>query len=97
MGNWKFGHGDDPSASQDEEAEHDFEVIDAGDFFWFREDNSDPYGMTRDVTYDRIREEVSIRCGGNDRAPHFVAVASAPVTVLIDLLRKAGYEVTKKQ
>lgn len=89
---WKFGEGDDPS---EDNAEHDFENVGVGDFFWFRENNSDPYGFTRDITCDRIRQEVTVRISGNQRVPPFTAVTTAPIAVLADVLRKAGYKVTK--
>ncbi len=61
---------------------------------WARCEDEDPYGRVHEVQLNRDHNEVSIRAGSNDRGLHFVATATAPVEVVAEVLRRAGYTVT---
>jgi hypothetical protein len=64
---------------------------------WARSADTDPYGWTREVLVEkesRHADELQIRMTSNDRAVPLVALVSAPLEVIAEVLRRLGWKVT---
>lgn len=72
------------------EGHEDAEVL-----VWARADTSDPYGYSCEVLLFPTSDDLGIRVGANDCAPHQVsAFVAAPIRVIAEVLRRAGWTVT---
>lgn len=72
----------------------DWQYIVHEDMIWARNVELDPYGTTREVLIDPVHKELSVRMASNERGPHVVVQVGAPIEVIAETLRKAGWIVT---
>lgn len=56
-------------------------------------EGEDDHEDTIDVVLDCCREEITIRRATGDRELHAVAAASAPLEVIVEILKLAGYKI----